>query len=56
MNPMKNINGSNNKWKVNATFYSALFGKAVIMTRAKLGFLGMYNPEIGMPRLALLSC
>jgi outer membrane protein insertion porin family len=36
------------KWKVNATFYTPLFGKAVVMTRAKLGFLGMYNPDIGI--------
>jgi outer membrane protein insertion porin family len=36
------------KWKVNATFYTEIFPKAVIMTRAKLGFLGMYNPDIGV--------
>lgn len=36
------------KWKINATFYTGIFGKAVIMTRAKLGFLGMYNSQIGV--------
>jgi outer membrane protein insertion porin family len=36
------------KWKINATFYTALFGKAVIMTRAKLGFLCAYNSQIGV--------
>jgi outer membrane protein insertion porin family len=36
------------KWKINATFYTPLVGKAVIMTRAKLGFLGMYNSQIGI--------
>lgn len=36
------------KWKVNATFYTEIFPKAVIMTRAKLGFLGLYNPDIGI--------
>lgn len=36
------------KWKVNATFYTEIFSKAVIMTRAKLGFLGMYNQDIGI--------
>jgi outer membrane protein insertion porin family len=36
------------KWKVNATFYTEIFPKAVIMTRAKLGFLGMYNQDIGV--------
>ncbi|HNQ82287.1 MAG TPA: POTRA domain-containing protein [Bacteroidales bacterium] len=36
------------KWKVNATFFTEIFPKAVIMTRAKLGFLGLYNRDIGI--------
>ncbi len=36
------------KWKVNATFYTEIFDKAVLMTRAKLGFLGAYNSELGV--------
>lgn len=36
------------KWKVLAAFYTELFDKAVIMTRAKFGFLGMYNSDIGV--------
>ena len=36
------------KWKVNATFFTEIFPKAVIMTRAKLGFLGLYNNDIGV--------
>ncbi len=39
------------KWKVNATFYTEIFPKAVIMTRAKLGFLGHYNARISVLRL-----
>jgi outer membrane protein insertion porin family len=34
------------KWKINATFFTEIFPKAVIMTRAKLGFLGKYNEEL----------
>ncbi len=34
------------KWKINATFFTEIFPKAVIMTRAKLGFLGKYNNEL----------
>ena len=34
------------KWKINATFYTEIFPKAVIMTRAKLGFLGKYNDQL----------
>ena len=34
------------KWKVNATFYTEIFNKAVIMTRAKFGFLGKYSDQI----------
>jgi len=36
------------KWKINATFYTEIFPKAVVMTRAKLGFLGLYNQDIGI--------
>lgn len=36
------------KWKINATFFTEIFPKAVIMTRAKLGFLGTYNQELGI--------
>lgn len=36
------------KWKVNATFFTEIFPKGVIMTRAKLGFLGEYNSDIGV--------
>lgn len=36
------------KWKVNATFFTEIFPKAVIMTRAKLGFLGRYNDELAI--------
>jgi outer membrane protein insertion porin family len=36
------------KWKINATFYTEIFPKAVLMTRAKLGFLGAYNKDLGI--------
>ena len=36
------------KWKINATFFTELFPKAVLMTRAKLGFLGKYDPELAI--------
>ena len=36
------------KWKLNATFFTEIFEKGVIMTRAKLGFLGLYNRDIGV--------
>jgi len=36
------------KWKINATFFTEIFPKAVIMTRAKFGFLGLYNQDIGV--------
>ena len=36
------------KWKINATFYTEIFPKAVIMTRAKLGFLGKYDNELAI--------
>jgi outer membrane protein insertion porin family len=34
------------KWKINAQFFTEIFPKAVIMTRAKLGFLGKYNDQL----------
>jgi len=34
------------KWKINATFFTEIFPKAVIMTRAKFGFLGKYNDQL----------
>lgn len=36
------------KWKINATFFTEIFPKCVIMTRAKLGFLGKYDNEIAI--------
>jgi outer membrane protein insertion porin family len=33
------------KWKINATFYTEIFPKCVVMTRAKFGFLGKYNSQ-----------
>lgn len=36
------------KWKLNAAFYTEIFDKAVILTRAKMGFLGAYNKTIGV--------
>ncbi len=36
------------KWKFAATFYTEIFEKAVIMVRAKLGFLGTYNKHMGI--------
>jgi outer membrane protein insertion porin family len=36
------------KWKINATFFTEIFNKGVLMTRAKLGFLGLYNKDIGV--------
>ena len=40
------------KWKFEATTYTSLFGfgerKFVLMTRANFGYIGMYNPVLGM--------
>lgn len=36
------------KWKVNASFFTEIFPKGVIMTRVRLGFLGLYNRDIGV--------
>jgi len=35
------------KWSIKATQYTKIVGDLVFMTRAKFGFLGHYNPEIG---------
>ncbi len=36
------------KWKFDATFYTPIIGKLVIMSRANFGFIGNYNPAVGM--------
>ncbi|MFI5220717.1 MAG: outer membrane protein assembly factor BamA [Bacteroidia bacterium] len=39
------------KWKFDATTYTTLFGgerKLVLMSRANFGFIGYYNPNVGM--------
>ncbi len=36
------------KWKFDATFFTTVVGKLVIMTRANFGFIGAYNPLVGM--------
>jgi outer membrane protein insertion porin family len=36
------------KWKIAAAFYTELADKLVVMTRAKLGFLGKYNSQLGI--------
>jgi len=36
------------KWKFDATWYTKLVGNLVLMTRAKYGYLGMYNKGIGL--------
>lgn len=36
------------KWKLNFTFYTEVFEKAVVMARAKYGFLGTYNQDLGV--------
>jgi outer membrane protein insertion porin family len=36
------------KWKFDATFFTPIVGKLVIMSRANFGFIGSYNPEVGM--------
>lgn len=36
------------KWKINASFYTEIFPKAVIFTRARFGFLGDYNQDLGV--------
>ena len=36
------------KWKFKAAMYTELAEKLVLMTRARFGFLGYYNPDIGI--------
>jgi outer membrane protein insertion porin family len=36
------------KWKLNFSFYTEVFEKAVVMARAKYGFLGAYNQDLGV--------
>lgn len=36
------------KWKFKAAMYAELAEKLVLMTRARFGFLGYYNPKIGI--------
>lgn len=36
------------KWKFDATYFTTVVGKLVIMTRANFGFIGSYNPAVGM--------
>jgi outer membrane protein insertion porin family len=36
------------KWKFNSSFYTKLAGNLVLNTRAKFGFLGTYNYDIGV--------
>lgn len=36
------------KWKFNANYFTQIVGNLVLMSRAKYGFLGYYNPEIGV--------
>ena len=36
------------KWKFKAAIYTELAEKLVLMTRARFGFLGYYNPDIGV--------
>lgn len=39
------------KWNVDAEWYSPLVGKLVLKTAAKLGYLGFYNPDMGIPSI-----
>jgi len=36
------------KWKFNATLYTQLPAKFVLMTRTKFGFMGSYNQDVGL--------
>jgi outer membrane protein insertion porin family len=36
------------KWKFDATTYTSIIGKLVFMSRANFGFIGSYNPVVGM--------
>ncbi len=37
------------KWRFNAEWYTQLIGKLVLKVGAKIGMIGAYNPEIGIP-------
>ncbi len=37
------------KWKVNSSWFNEIFPKTVIKTAGEFGFLGAYNPDIGLP-------
>jgi outer membrane protein insertion porin family len=37
------------KWKISAAFYTKLIGNLVFSARTKIGFLGAYNKNIGVP-------
>jgi outer membrane protein insertion porin family len=37
------------KWKVNGSWFTEFLPKAVIKTAGEFGFLGSYNPELGLP-------
>lgn len=37
------------KWRFNADWYTPLFDKFVLRTSVKFGYLGYYNPVIGIP-------
>lgn len=39
------------KWKFDATWFIKLYGKLVLNTQARFGFIGYYNPNIGVPQL-----
>ena len=36
------------KWKFKAALYTEIYDKLVVMTRARFGLLGYYNPDIGI--------
>ncbi|MBW7845157.1 MAG: outer membrane protein assembly factor BamA [Bacteroidia bacterium] len=36
------------KWKFDASFFTPVIGKLVIMSRANFGYIGNYNPLVGM--------
>ncbi len=39
------------KWKFDATWFIKLYGKLVLNTQARFGFIGYYNPSLGVPQL-----
>ncbi len=36
------------KWKLDAEWYTPVYKKLVLMTKARMGFLGYYNPDLGL--------